>query len=122
MIEKSLNQLFSVVSEEAGRNRQFADNLETAVLKMAESLGKSREIDQQVREFNPFLTFKEGGAEAIELALKNRSQAVLRQMVLRHNADPSGTLGARPRKQDLITALVSLAENRAKRDARLFEY
>lgn len=122
MIEKSLNQLFAVVSAEAGRNRQFADRLEDAVLSMADSLSKSREIDEQVRQFNPFQVFNQEGATGIEAALKNRSYIVLRQMVERHNADPSGQLGSKPRKSDLIASLVAVAEKRAARDARLFQY
>ena len=83
---------------------------------------KARELEQQVAEFSPFVTFKEDGAEALDNALKNKSLAALKKIIQRHNIDPANNLSGRPTRARLIAAIIEGAEKRAKRDAKLFDY
>ena len=122
MIDKALKSVFSVVAEEAASNRAFARNIEDVMIKYGQDLARKRELEEQVQRFNPFVEFKSAGADGLEAALKNRSVAALRQIVDRHNVDPANTLGPRPARAKLVSAIVAAAEKRAARDAKLFEY
>ena len=122
MMQKALNSLFGVISSEADRNQAFAADLQEAIIKMAAQFDKSNLIDRKVKGFNPFAAFKEGGREGMTKILNKETSEVLKAMVRMHNADPTGALGGKARKADLVEAMVSLAEKRAARDAKLFDY
>ena len=122
MIEKSLSNLFGIVTAEAGRNRVFAQNLEDAIIKLGADLGKQRELEETARAFNPFVVYKTGGPEALAEALKPLPLKVLKLTVERHNIDPTGALPVRSRKPERSAAIMAAAEKRASRDSRLFEY
>lgn len=123
MIQQSLNTFFSVISAEAERNPTFGANLQAAIVKMAEQIDRSQVEQRKIKSFNPFQSFKDGGREGMTKALDKQFKAdELRVMVRLHNADPSGSLPNRARKADLIETMVVMAENRAKRDAKLFNY
>ena len=122
MMEKALNSLFGVVSAEAERNQAFAGELQEVIIKLASQFDKNNLIEKRVKAFNPFAVFKASGRDGMTKELSKETADVLRIMVKLHNADPAGQMGVRPKKADLVEAMVSMAERRAKRDAKLFDY
>lgn len=122
MIEKTLKSMFAIIAEEAGNNRAFGRKIEDELLKQAKELEKARELEAQISSFNPNVVFKEAGADGLKTALKNRSVAALKQIVERHNIDPSNQLGSRPTRSKIVEIILNAAAKRAKRDAKLFEY
>lgn len=121
-MQKALNTLFGVISAEAERNQAFAGELQDVIIKLADQFGKANMVERRVKAFNPFAVFKAEGRDGMEKQLNKESAEVLRAMMRLHNADPAGGLGPRPRKADMVEALVSLTEKRAERDAKLFDY
>ena len=122
MMQQALNSFFGVITSEAGRNPGFATELQSAILKMSDQIDKSNLVQNQAREMNPFALFKTDGRDGMEKALNGQKVDVLRTMVKLHNADPAGLLGNKGKKGELVEAMVKLAERRAERDARLFNY
>ncbi len=122
MSDKTLKSIFGVIAEEAKTNRNFARKIEDEILKQANDLAKQRELEEQITEFNPNVVYKKTGEDGLKTALKNRSIAALKQIVKRHNIDPSNQLGARPTRGKIVELILISAEKRAKRDAKLFDY
>ncbi|WP_018996241.1 hypothetical protein [Hirschia maritima] len=122
MMEKTLKSLMAIVAEEVGNNRVFARKLEDELIKQANDLTKARELEEQISGFNPNVVFKESGEDGLKQALKNRSVAALKQIVARHNLDPSNQLGGRVTRGKIVEIILIAAEKRAKRDAKLFDY
>lgn len=122
MIEKTLKSLMAIIAEEAGSNRAFGRKIEDEILRQAQDLAKARELEEQISGFNPNVVFKEDGADGLRAALKNRSVSALKQIVERHNIDPSKQLSGRASRTKIVEAIINAAEKRAKRDAKLFDY
>ncbi|MFC7290723.1 hypothetical protein [Hirschia litorea] len=122
MIEKTLKSIWGVIADEASSNRSFARKIEDEILKQAKELAKQRELEEQITEFNPNVVYKQSGESGLKAALKNRSIAALKQIVKRHNIDPSNQLGGRPTRGKIVELILFSAEKRAKRDAKLFDY
>ena len=120
--ERGLGKLFAVVTEEAGRNPVFANRLQEAVLTLSEGIDKATQVDTEIRGLNPYLLYKEEGREGLVKILEGKSSTTLRELVRRHNADPSGTLGRRPRKAQLVDVMADMVEDSAEQDERLFAY
>ncbi len=122
MIEKALGGVFKVVTEEAAANPAFAQRIEGALGKFAESYVEKRRVESEIADFHPFIEFKKDTPEAFRKRLAGFGVAELRLVVAKHNLDPSSALKARAAKKVLVEHIAKAAEKRAERDAKLFEY
>ena len=122
MIEKALSGLFKTISEEAEANPAFARRLETSLAKFAEDYVEARRAEHRVGDFHPHIEYKKAGAEALRARLAKFDAKELKLVIEKHNLDPSGALKAKTSKKALAEHVLSAAQKRAERDARLFEY
>lgn len=122
MIEKALGGVFKVVTAEAAANPAFARRLEDALGKFAEDYVERRKAESAVANFHPFIAFRNESPEGFRKQVGKFSAPELRLVVAKHHLDPSGVLKARATKKALVEHIVTAAEKRAARDAKLFEY
>lgn len=122
MIDRALAGLFKVVSEEAATNPGFAKRMEDSLGKFAEDYVEARRAEHRLGDFHPFIAFGKLGAEAFRAQLGKFDAMELRLIVDKHNLDPAQVLKAKASKKALVEHVFAVAEKRAARDAKLFEY
>jgi len=121
MIDRALNAIFRVISEEAVRNPAFGKKIEDALVMVSQELAEKRLTERSIEGLNPLVEYRRDAA-GLEARLARLDAKALKALVLQHRLDPAGTLKGAATKRMLIAHIVEAARRRAVRDASLFDY
>lgn len=121
MIDRTLTNLFRVVTEEAAANPAFGARLEDVLTKFSGELAEKRLMERNIENFHPLVEYRKDAA-AFEARLAKLGAPELRALIARHHLDPGGALKAKTPKKALAAHILEMARQRASRDAELFEY
>lgn len=122
MIEKALAGIFKIVTEEAASNPAFSKRLEDSLAKFAKDHAERRHAETRIGDFHPLLEFRKTSPVDFEARLMKFDAQELRLIVEKHHLDPANTLKGKGAKKALVAHILSAAQKRAERDAKLFEY
>lgn len=122
MIEKTLQGMFKVVTDEAAANPAFGRKIEDQLAKFGQDLAERRLAEKAVGAFHPFIEYKKGTPEEFEARLLKFDAKELRVIIDKHHLDPAATLKGKAAKKALAAHILQAAKKRSERDAKLFEY
>jgi len=121
MIDRTLSNVFKVVTDEAATNPAFSKKIEDVLAKFGQELVEKRMAERNIEGFHPLVEYKKNPAE-FEARLAKFDAKELRALVDRHHLDPANALKGKGTKKTLAAHVLEAARKRAERDAKLFEY
>ena len=121
MIDRTLSNVFKVVTDEAAANPAFSKKIEDVLAKFGQELVEKRMAERNIEGFHPLVEYKKNPVE-FEARLAKFDAKELRALVDRHHLDPANALKGKGTKKTLAAHVLEAARKRAERDARLFEY
>jgi len=121
MIDRTLSNVFKVVTDEAAANPAFSKKIEDALAKFGQELVEKRMAERNIEGFHPLVEYKKNPVE-FEARLAKFDAKELRALVDRHHLDPANALKGKGTKKTLAAHVLEAARKRAERDAKLFEY
>jgi len=121
MIDRTLSNVFKVVTDEAAANPAFSKKIEDVLAKFGQELVEKRMAERNIEGFHPLVEYKKNPVE-FEARLAKFDAKELRALVDRHHLDPANALKGKGTKKTLAAHVLEAARRRAERDAKLFEY
>jgi len=121
MIDRTLSNVFKVVTDEAAMNPAFSKKIEDVLAKFGQELVEKRMAERNIEGFHPLVEYKKNPVE-FEARLAKFDAKELRALVDRHHLDPANALKGKGTKKTLAAHVLEAARKRAERDAKLFEY